>query len=169
LVFGIYYPKNLTSKIIGFKNLYVSLFWALSIVFLALYTNSKFEPTLLILFIFVFLRFIVSTVFFDLKDIESDKKEGLKTIPTVFGLRETTRLLNIVNLVSVLLLVGAILFRILPVYSASLVLFFFYDLYYVTWGAKKEKGVLRFISYVVVDGEYIFWPIIITFSKLIMG
>lgn len=170
LVFGILYPKKLTSKIIGFKNVYVAIFWALLIVFLGYYTDNKFELIHILLLIFVFLKFVLSTIFFDLKDIESDGKADLKTIPVIFGLRKTICLLNIINILSASMLIIAIYFGIFPVYSAFFIIFFFfYNLYYVTYGVKKSKDVLRYISYVVVDGEYILWYLILIISKFLVG
>ena len=134
-----------------------------------MYTNSKFDLAVIILFVFVFLRFMLSTIFFDLKDIASDKTDGLKTIPVIFGIRNTINILNALNILSFLILCISIIYGVLPLFSLSLIIFLFYDFIYVIWGSQQKKSLLRFISYVFVDGEYLLWPIVIIIAKYIIG
>ena len=68
--------KALTAKILGFKNIFVSLMWGSLVIFLVVYYSLPLQTSVLLVFLFVFLRFFINTSFFDIKDIESDKKEN---------------------------------------------------------------------------------------------
>jgi 4-hydroxybenzoate polyprenyltransferase len=167
---GIFYTlflKSLTKKVLGFKNLYVAFMWALaSQIVIGVYYNI-FNETMIILFLFIFLKGIVSGTFFDLKDIESDKNEYLKTLPIVLGKERTLSLLHFINFISFIPILFGVFKNILPFYSLSLFLFFFYSFYYLK-AAEKEKSDINFLSYILVDGEYLLWGLLALIFKLFL-
>lgn len=169
LAVGILYTKffkSFTKKIIGFKNLYVALTWALGGIFLPLlYYSLSFSLTLFLLFLFIFLRCIVNTVFFDLKDIESDRQSKLLTLPVTLGVHKTLKYLYLVNILSFLPLFIGLLLKIMPFFTFGLIIFYFYSLYYLRKAGDINLKNLRSLSYVIVDGEYIWWPAILFFIK----
>ncbi|MFA6096292.1 MAG: UbiA family prenyltransferase [Candidatus Paceibacterota bacterium] len=158
------YFKNKTRNYIGFKNYYVAFFWSFLVLFTALYYHASLNATILIFFIFVLLRWLINTTFFDIKDIESDKQNNLKTIPVYFGKKRTLDMLSVINLISFFPLFIGIYFNLLPVYFASLIVFYFYSLFYIM-KARTEGSSIRNLSYIMVDGEYVFWPIILLLFK----
>jgi len=158
--------KGLTRKIVGFKTFYASLFWAFLIILSAIYYNINYIPLIILLFLFVYLRFVLSIAFFDIKDIESDKRDFLKTFPVLLGRNKTLSFLHILNFISILPLVLGVYFKILPTFSLSLCLFYFYSFYYLRQAVSKSKNI-RKLSYIMVDGEYIFWPLILFLSLII--
>lgn len=164
LLFNVY-SKNLTKKIIGFKNFYISFFWASLVILAGFYYNLDFNLSLLLLFSFIFFRFILSTIFFDIKDIESDKKQNLKTIPVIFGKNKTLSYLHIINIFSFFPIIIGVYFNIFPFFVLSLILFYFYSFYYL----EKTKNIninIRNLSYIIVDGEYLIWIFVLFFSKI---
>jgi len=166
LVASVFYTiffKKLTKKIIGFKNFYVSTCWAMG-AFLPFFLN----PSVFLIFIFIFLRLLLDTIFFDLKDVESDKKESLLTFPVKFGENNTRSFLHILNLISFVPLFLGIFFKIIPTYTLSLIVIYFYGFYYIKKSEKIDQRKMLFISYILVDGQYVFWPIIIIFGKLLI-
>ena len=158
--------KNLSKKIIGFKNFYVAFFWALLVILAGFFYNLDFNLFLLIVFYFVLLRAIINTTFFDIKDIESDKKEKLKTIPVIFGKNKTLNYLHIVNIFSFLPIIIGVYINILPLFCLGLLVFYFYSFYYLQ-KAKNENINIRNLSYIIVDGEFLFFPIVLFLSKFI--
>lgn len=158
------YFKKLTRHIVGFKSFYVSLFWALLIILLTYYYSINFSVAAQLLFLFVLLRFIVSTVFFDLKDIKSDQKSGLKTIPVYFGKKKTLDMLHLLNIISFLPLIIGFSFEIFPKLGLALLPFYFYSFYYIK-AVNSNNVNLHNISYIMVDGEYLLWSFaVIIFS-----
>jgi len=94
--------------------------------------------------IFVLLGFTAVINFIDIKDYEGDKAHGIKTLPTILGLKNSKRLIAIfmflAYLLSYLLLKSTYLFVIFTLAGAL-------QFYFITRPNYKEKPV--FISYII--------------------
>lgn len=156
--------KNLTKNIIGFKSFYVSLFWASLIVLLAFYSGSSLGISAILVFLFVFLRLVVNTVFFDIKDIDSDKLCGLKTLPVCLGKKKVLILIHALNVISFLPLILGVYTGFLPPVSLSLFPFYFYTFYYLELVERGSVNVQK-LSYAMVDGEYVLWSLVLFYFK----
>lgn len=172
LVFGgIMYThtlKKLTKKVAGFKSFYVSILWG-TLVFLPLfYYSSTLQPLFVVFFIFVFVRLLVNTIFFDIKDIKSDSNKGFQTFPILFGVEKTIFYLQILNACSGLLLLFAMYLKLVPAVSFVLLLFPVYGQYYLTNAYKATHSKIKALSYIIVDGEYILWPFALLSSGFIL-
>jgi 4-hydroxybenzoate polyprenyltransferase len=161
-----YSGKNLSKKITGFKSAYTAFSWALLPIFTAIYMSYQINETLILFFLFVFLRWMVNTITFDIKDIKSDKKEKLLTFPIVYtdGL---SKLLHMLNLLSFMPLIIGIYLGFIPSYVFLLFLLFFYSFYYIET-AKRENINVQSIYYIIVDGEYCYWPILLLIGLTII-
>jgi len=155
--------KGLTKKIIGFKTFYTSLFWAFLIILLSLYYNIGDFILISLMFLFVFLRWIINTAFFDIKDINTDKVYNLKTLPVALGRGSIIKYLHLLNLFSFAPLFLGVFLKVIPFYALSLSVLFFYSLFYLKKAVNSDVNI-RKISYIMVDGEYLLWPIILTLS-----
>lgn len=163
------YFKGLTAGLIaGFKNFYTSFFWA-SIVFLipTIY-NKQIDLSLLYIFLFVFLRWIVNSAFFDIKDITSDKKENLKTFAVILGKKKAIYTLHIINAISILPILIGTYYSIIDKRSLLLTFLIFYGFYYLSRALYINGRKLRRLSYIVVDAEYLFWPLLLCIGNLII-
>lgn len=109
----------------------------------------------------------VNIAFFDLKDMESDSKENLRTIPIIFGKKKAIKILNAINLISIISLLIFIYLNIVPVYAITLSLFFIYEYYYLKNSENADRGRLLRNTYVLADAEFLFWPIVLILSKII--
>jgi 4-hydroxybenzoate polyprenyltransferase len=170
LLFGLLYSissKKITKNIIGFKSFYVSFIWASLVIFLVVYYSLSLNLFIFLLFIFVFLRWMINTIFFDIKDIESDKENNLKTIPILIGKRRTLNYLQIINILSFSLIVFGVLINIFPTFSLSLLILCLYSFYYFKKANSKNVNISK-LSCIIVDGEYLFWPIILFLSKFVI-
>lgn len=154
------YFKKITKQILAFKSIYVAFFWAFLVIFTMLYYNTYVNVLVFFLFSFVLLRWLINTIFFDIKDIDSDQLEGLKTIPVVLGKDKTLRLLHFFNFLSFIPILAGIYMNILPPALLFFLIFFFYSFYYLV-KIKNPKTDIHSLSYIVVDGEYMFWPLIL--------
>ncbi len=161
--------KYLMKKVVALKNLYVAFFWTMLGFIVPLhYSIFPLRWLVLTFLFFVFLRWIINSAFFDIKDVSGDKKDGLKTLPVVFGLHKTVYYLHIVNIASGTIVALAIWLRILPFYSIVLLFFPIYSLIYLIKVNNLTSVQLRKISYIMVDGEYILWPLALLLGKVIM-
>lgn len=162
--------KSVTQNIVAFKNIYTSIFIALIPLVVLLEHGSHYDNviTLLLFSSFVFLRLFLNTIYFDIKDIDDDKKNNLKTIPVLLGKRKTLKFLQVLNFITILPIVFGFIFGVLPAFSLFLILFYFYSLWYLLKTSNLNIEKIRSWSYLMVDGEYIFWPLVLFIGSLIL-
>ncbi len=137
------------------KNLFVSLGWSLVPVLVGFY-YLKFTPVIFWLGGFIFLRLMVNTLIFDVRDIEGDRKEGIRTVPVVYGSARTYRVMAVMDIASLALVSAAVTLGALPGASLMLAILPFYSLGYAAL-ARRPGANLSTICDVVVDGEYLVW------------
>jgi 4-hydroxybenzoate polyprenyltransferase len=153
------YLKRLTRYVTGFKSYFVTAEWTLAAVYLyTLYTERRPEGFPLAVFGFVFLKILVNVAFYDLKDIRSDGRDGLKTIPAVLGWGGAIRLLYLFSLASPALLVAGMLTGELPGSALVLVVFTMYDLYYLVHAERSGEEGMTSKDYAIADREFLLWP-----------
>ena len=121
----------------------------------------------LIYFSFLFIKGIINVIYFEIKDMSADKEDKLRTFPILLGINNTLVLLHILNLIALGILCYGVYANILPIYSISLVLFYFYTFYYLRKGNTTNNQELHKYTYLMVDGECIFWPIVLIISKIL--
>ena len=120
---------------------------------------------MLLMFFFIFLRGIINVTFFDIKDMESDGAQGLKTLPVILGKRSTLKFLHGLNLFSFLPLLAGVYIGIIPPFALSLFAFYFYDDYYLDKAEVVNNKGLRMISYTLADAEFILWPLVLLVGR----
>lgn len=167
---GVFYSvclKSITRRITGFKNIMTALPYALLVVFMSLYYGADLTMATLLVTIFYFCRIFINTTFFDVKDIASDKKEGLKTFPVIFGEKNTKLFLMLINILSVTPILLGVYLNILPLYSLAILITVAYPfLYLIDWNLFKKRTTLY---NVVVDGEFIFWIVYLLAFRVFGG
>ena len=172
MITGVFYTdffKKITGKMFGFKNFYVALLWAAGSLLPLFYYSYNFNWLFVLFFFYIFLRSYLNAVFFDIKDMEDDKTERLKTLPIIFGKEATLRCLYLVNLFSFLPLFVAVYLEIFPVFALFLTLFFFHSFYYLKKARNADLKKIRHTSYIMVDGEDILSPLVLIAGKLLLS
>jgi 4-hydroxybenzoate polyprenyltransferase len=173
LVGGLLYTivfKILTKSIPGFKSIYTAMIWAYAGTFYSIFFyDLKFNYIYVIIFMFILIKSVINVVYFDIKDIEMDKRDGLKTIPIIMGKKNTLTLLNALNVISLFIIFYAIYNNVLPFYCISLALVFLYTFYYLEKGKTSNYKELFKYTYIMADAEFLFWPIVILFGKILFG
>ncbi|MDG6954570.1 MAG: UbiA family prenyltransferase [Nitrososphaerota archaeon] len=137
------------------KNLFISLGWSLIPVLVGLY-YLRFEEVLALMGGLIFLRLMVNTLIFDVRDVEGDRAQGIRTVPAVYGVRRTYTMMTAIDGVALAYLAAAVSFGLLPLPAIVLALLPAYSIFYA-YLAKKPGADLGFICDVVVDGEYLLW------------
>jgi len=164
LLIGLFYTikvKKLTTKITGFKSIYTSLSVASFVIFTGLYCYHSINLLLILLFVFMFLRFLVNTSFCDIKDIESDRRYNILTLPVVLGKERFMFILHIINIISLIPLIAGIYLNILPLFAMPLVFSIIYGGYYIEKARRVNNVNIESLSSIVADGEFVFWPFIL--------
>lgn len=161
------YFKNYTKNIIGFKSIYVAFVWALLVIYFGIYHNLTINSGMIILFFYILARWLLNTIYFDYKDVDSDKKENLKTFPVVLEKNKFMHLLSIINTASLAPIMIGVFERKIPIFTLSLLFFYFYGLLYLKSIKKNNINIQKF-SYIVVDGEFIVLFIVVYITKIII-
>ena len=170
LIIGLLYSevfKGFTRKALGFKSFFVSLIWALLVVFLAIYYFLPLNLSLFLIFSFVLLRLIVNTSFFDIKDIETDKREDLLTLANILGPKKIIRILSSITILAVVPIISGVYLKLFPQSSIMLLFTIPYTFYYFKKSQNKKINA-SFLYNVIVDGEFILWPFFILIGEFFL-
>ncbi|MGB9936995.1 MAG: UbiA family prenyltransferase [Methanobacterium sp.] len=154
--------KNLTKKIPAFKNIFTAVTWAsVGALFPIFYYSIDISIPFIIMFISIFLRVTFNVIFFDLKDIDSDKEEKLKTLPVMVGKKSTIKILHALNLIAFLPLVIGIFFHVINIYGIFLLLFVLYGYFYIRKANLASTNELETTAHTLADFEFILWPLLL--------
>ncbi|MGZ7069008.1 MAG: UbiA family prenyltransferase [Methanobacterium sp.] len=154
--------KDLTKKIPAFKNLFTAIIWASGGAFFPLfYYSLDINLSFIIIFFLIFLRVIINIIFFDLKDMDNDKVDGLKTLPVILGKKYTINILNIINVIAFVPLVLGVYFNVINFLAIFLLIFIFYGYFYINKGNSASNSELESVSHTLADSEFILWPLLL--------
>jgi len=158
LMFGILYStriRNFRLKdcFVG-KNVTVSLSWAIEASLLP--AVFHFDISLVaMLFVFIFIKGMINTVLFDIRDVRGDEKAGVKTIPVKLGLRNTKILLLAMNTLLVPWTIFAFYKSMFLLYVPVLIFCILYGYFYILYFSNKT-GIPKTHYGILLDGEWIF-------------
>lgn len=147
-------PARRIKDVTGLKSIYVAAVWTATTGALPLVVAGapiEATPALMLVGAWLFSRMFVNTVYFDLGDLEGDRASGTRTIPVVLGFAGARRLLQGINLVAGVLLVGGAAIGWLPAAAYVLHASTIYAALYLDRAAEGRD--LGFLCDVVVDGE----------------
>jgi len=134
------------------KNIVVSMTWASMTFVLVFFLSLNITIAVWIVFIFLFLRFFINTVMFDVRDTVGDRIFNIRTLPVALGIKKTKYILYGINLFLILFLLAAAFLNLeSPIALHLLNLSNIYSLWYISRIDKNDK---KFLADVVVDGEY---------------
>ncbi|OPY25783.1 MAG: prenyltransferase [Methanocella sp. PtaU1.Bin125] len=151
--------KRMTRFVPGFKSFYVTGVWVLAIALMyIIYSGRRPEALLPVLVCFMFIKLATNAVFYDLRDIGADGRDGLKTIPVVLGWRRTIQLLYLLCLLSPVPLLAGMLAGAVPGGAMALLAFTAYDLGFVRLAETKGEAGMAARHYAVADFEFLPWP-----------
>lgn len=166
-IFGLLYSTHLkawTGNIFMFKNIYVALFFAVMPFFVLFYHGYSIVDATWALSSLIFIKTVLMQIFLDIKDIDSDKEQKLKTMSVVLGKQKVFPFFIISNFLFTVIILAFFVFYIqsLPLVALAL-LFTLVHNYYALWLVYKENS----IGYLIYGGNFIIWPILIYLGSLI--
>lgn len=154
--------KKVTYFITGFKDIFVAICWNLVIPFFIFYHGYAFSSTVYWVMAIVFTRDLVNASYCDLKDMEVDKKAGLKTFAQVLGIPKIFQFLKFGNFISVAVLLISVFLGLLPVSSLVLLIAFI-----ITALLIHRSKIHSSFSTIAVDSEYFVWVILMLLVKYV--
>jgi 4-hydroxybenzoate polyprenyltransferase len=160
--------KNLTKRIPGFKSIFVSLMWASLPAFLVFYYSAPVNIALFLMIVFVFLRLLINTIAFDIKDVKSDEEEGLLTLAIILDKKNIIKLLIFLDFLSIIPIITGILLNYLPFYSIILIIFTSTYALFALSMIRNEK-ISHNLSYnVIIDAELFLWSSFILLGRFLI-
>ncbi|MGD0396453.1 MAG: UbiA family prenyltransferase [Nitrososphaerales archaeon] len=140
------------------KNLTVSLGWSLIPILVGLY-YVQLSLAVFAFCPFIFLRLMVNTIFFDVRDVKADAAYGIRTIPVSLGTVASLKLMDVVDFSSGAYLAVLVLSGVLPTFAGLLVVFTPYSFAYRYFSQRstKHEDSLRDLA---ADGEYLLWGVV---------
>lgn len=161
LVLGFLYTltvKRITRYIPVLKNIYVAFVFAKITFLMFLYysvtpTKAIWMATL-VLTLLVFLKGFIMQIFLDIKDIESDSVDGLRTIPIMIGAEPSHRMVQWLNVVACLGFpyIFSVTFHLLnpAVWGIAITI----PIYYLSMKMAQDS---KYAGYLIVSGEFLYW------------
>ncbi|NJK39061.1 MAG: UbiA family prenyltransferase [Oscillatoriales cyanobacterium RM2_1_1] len=71
------------------------------------YAGAKFDSQVALVTLFMFVFIVTNSHTFDIRDLESDREKGVITVPIILGIKGTKILLATMNILMLLIIVGA--------------------------------------------------------------
>jgi 4-hydroxybenzoate polyprenyltransferase len=144
------------------KNLAISFGWSLIPLLVGLYYLQLGLP-LLLLSPFIFLRLMVNTIFFDVRDVQADAMYGTGTIPAVYGISTAGNVMWILDGASLAYIVLVTIAGMVPSYAITLAVFPLYSSLYRLVSRVSDQNLIRDL---VADGEYLLWGPVVFLGKI---
>jgi len=167
---GIFYTtslKSVTKHIPAFKTILIASEWATTIVLLYGIFYHSFTSIFTLMFgVFIFFKLFISSVFFDIKDTESDRQQGLKTIPVLIGYKNTLNLLKLLLIISLLPIVIGVFIFSQP--KLTLLLLPFDIIFYMIIRVAESNEGKPLKYYIPAHLEYMLWPLGIMIGTIVI-
>lgn len=150
--FGMIYSLLDTKTVLLLKNFTVASSFGTIPLLVGSYFHQLLLPELGFLAIFTMAVYIISSTIFDIKDIEGDRQEGVKTLPNTYGIAFTKHFnISIITTAS-LLLVTLIALGILPISFLTLLIITAYTLAYIPQATPTPDPIYYGL---IVDTEFV--------------
>ncbi len=147
------------------KNLFVGLAWALIPMGVGYYFGQPWTFEIVFLAVYIGVMITIAAILFDIKDIEGDRAEGIRTVPNTFGPRWTRIASQAANVVVAGVVLAIVAIELLSPEYLVLLAFHGYIGAYIPF-ATPDRGPL-FYGF-VIDGEHVFLAaIVVAFEWLL--
>lgn len=146
------------------KNLIVGVSWGIIPLGVGVYYGIVRTPEILVSSGFFTVTLTVAAAVFDIKDIEGDRREGIRTVPIVFGPRMTRVGATVATIAVGAVVVGIVAAEIVPRTFLVFLAFLAYVAAYIPF-ATEDRGPL-FYGF-VIDGEHVFLAILVIAMEIV--
>jgi len=145
-------------KYLLLKDIIVAVVWGNLALLTSAYYGFQYSTIAILIFTFIFLRVMVTTIMFDIKDIKGDKVTGVNTLPVRYGKRSTQISLYIINFSSIVFTLTIFRVFLQSYFVYFLLIPIIYSFFYVK--NIDKYGSKNFFYGLVVDGELLVFAII---------
>lgn len=160
------YLKKLTRVIVGFKNYFIGIVFTSLIFMLAISYSYQFSLSFILVTVFIFIMSAMGAAFSDIKDIESDKKAGLKTFAVVLGRERLLYGLSFFIILALISIFVGVYLRILPSFALMLFLVLPYNIMLFLESRKPDVKV-DFLYGAAFDSQLILWLLLVLIGRVL--
>lgn len=165
LVVGVLYSLLRVKQYFLVKNLLVGVSWGVIPLGVGVYYDMLWAFEIAFLFAFFSAMLTIAAIVFDVKDIPGDRAEGIRTVPTAFGPRQTRVVAIVATSIVSAVVIGLLVTGALPGEYTVLLAFTGYVVLYSVF-ATPDRGPL-FYGF-VVDGEHVFLAALLLAWKFVL-
>ena len=128
--------------------------WSALILVVLVYNELAITTVAILFSVGIFGKFYVMAVLYDFKDIASDLKNGIRTLPNTIGEQSTKSLLNVINILSTLWIIGLVYYGII---SHVGYIFIPACLFQTLLIGLVSKTASKWVYYILCDLEQVTW------------
>lgn len=142
-------PLKRVKSVLVVNSGFVALAWSVPLIFLPLsFTGESFSTVAFVIFVYFFLDIFINTEIPNVRDIKEDKENGVSTIPVVYGVRRTRRILYALDIFLVTFLVMAYIDGVLSTaFAVATLLGLLYALVIAGFvGRTRDYGLLTLLG-----------------------
>jgi 4-hydroxybenzoate polyprenyltransferase len=161
----IFYSGNLSQKVFGtrrpnlkqyfiIKDIAIASGWAFLLLVTSFYLDRPMGIGQWLFLVPLLMKLFVMAVVYDFKDINSDRRAGVRTLPVVMGEGSSKLMLHTLNAVATVIILLLVYFGLLPLLGVIFVPAFIYQFFMIQMVQKDAPG---WVYFVVCDLEQFFW------------
>jgi 4-hydroxybenzoate polyprenyltransferase len=173
----IFYSGNLSQKVLGtrrpnlkqyfiIKDVAIASGWAFLLIVTSVYLGRPIGTGQWLFLIPLLMKLFVMAVLYDFKDINSDRRAGVRTLPVVMGEDSSKLVLHILNTVATVLILLFIYFGLLPLLGVIFIPAFIYQFFMIHLVRKDAPG---WVYFILCDLEQFFWLVFLGIGGWVIG
>jgi len=173
----IFYSGNLSQKVLGIrkpnfkqyfiiKDIAIASGWAFLLLVTSFYLDRPMISGQWLFLIPLLMKLFVMAVVYDFKDINSDRRAGVQTLPVVIGEDYSKLVLHVLNTVATVLILLLVHLSILPLLGVVFIPAFIYQLLMIHLVRKDAPG---WVYLIVCDLEQFFWLVFLGIGGWVIG
>lgn len=173
----IFYSGNLSQKVLGIrkpnlkqyfiiKDIAIASGWAFLLLVTSLYLGRPMMTGQWLFLIPLLMKLFVMAVVYDFKDINSDRRAGVQTLPVVIGEDYSKLVLHVLNTVATVLILLLVHLGFLPLLGIVFVPAFIYQFLMIHLVRKDAPG---WVYLIVCDLEQFFWLVFLGIGGWVIG
>jgi len=173
----IFYSGNLSQKVLGtrrpqlkkyfiVKDVTIASGWAFLLVVTSVYAGRSMRTGEWLFLVPLLMKLSVMAAVYDFKDIDSDRRTRIRTLPIVAGEDTTKLVLHTLNAVATVMILLLVYFGFLPLLGVVFVPAFVYQFFMIH---LVRKDASEWIYLVLCDLEQFFWLIFLVIGGLMIG
>jgi 4-hydroxybenzoate polyprenyltransferase len=172
-----FYSGNLSRKLRGtrkpnlkqhfiVKDIAIASGWAFLLPLTSFYLGRPIMTGQWLFLTPLLMKLFVMAVVYDFKDVNSDRRAGVQTLPVVMGEDSSKLVLHILNTVATVLTLLLVYFGFLPLLGVAFVPAFIYQFFMIHAVRTDAPG---WVYFVVCDLEQFFWLVFLAIGGWVIG